>query len=242
VLSPQYLIWLIPLIPLVRGRRGLAAAGLFVAALVLTQLWFPSRYIELVYGLDPRASWLVLARDALLVALLLALVWPARRARAGIAVVAVVVAIALAAVGAAAASSATAGSTHIGLLTGTGVASSCRAAKPVPPATSGVVRFEEQAYANRSGRRACATVAVRPAAGAQVFSVAYRPALDPGDPRARYLGDSGICSNAAPRLPRQLRYAFIVPARARFSVEVEPCTTIELPPYTIRVRLRPLSP
>ena len=56
VLSPQYLIWLIPLIPLIRGRRGAAAAALFVATLVLTQLWFPSRYIDLVYGLDPRAS------------------------------------------------------------------------------------------------------------------------------------------------------------------------------------------
>ena len=242
VLSPQYLIWLIPVIPLVRGRRALAAAVLFVVALVLTQLWFPSRYIELVYGLDPRASWLVFARDALLVGLLLTLVWPGRLARVGVAVVAAVVAIALAAVGAAAVSSPTSGSTHAGLLTGTGVASSCRTPKPVPSTSSGVVRYEEHAYANRSGRRACVTVAIRPAAGAQVFSVAYSPRLDPDDPRARYVGDPGICSNAAPGLPQRLRYAFVVPAGARFSVEVEPCGTAELPPYTIRVRLRPLSP
>ena len=41
VFSPQFLIWLIPLVPLVRGRRGLWATSLFFTALVLTQLWFP---------------------------------------------------------------------------------------------------------------------------------------------------------------------------------------------------------
>lgn len=70
VLSPQFLIWLIPLVPLIRGRRGLAASGVLAAALVLTQLWFPYRYWELALEFDAAASWLVLARDLTLIALL----------------------------------------------------------------------------------------------------------------------------------------------------------------------------
>jgi uncharacterized membrane protein len=81
VLSPQFLIWLIPLVPLVRGRRGLTASVLLAAALVLTQLWFPYRYWDLALRFDEAASWLVLARDAVLVALLVVLVEPARSRR-----------------------------------------------------------------------------------------------------------------------------------------------------------------
>jgi hypothetical protein len=78
VLSPQFLIWLIPLIPLVGGRRGLAGSALLAAALVLTQLWFPYRYWELALELDTVPSWLVLARDLVLVILTLLLVARAR--------------------------------------------------------------------------------------------------------------------------------------------------------------------
>jgi uncharacterized membrane protein len=78
VLSPQFLIWLIPVIPLVRGRRGLTAAGLLASALVLTQLWFPYRYWTLVLHFGALQSWLVLARDLVLVALLLVLLLPLR--------------------------------------------------------------------------------------------------------------------------------------------------------------------
>jgi hypothetical protein len=73
VLSPQFLIWLIPLVPIVGGRRGLVASGMLAAALLLTQLWFPFRYWDLVLEFDAAASWLVLARDLLLVALTLLL-------------------------------------------------------------------------------------------------------------------------------------------------------------------------
>lgn len=82
VLSPQFLIWLVPLVPLVRGRRGLAASGTLVAALGLTQSWFPSRYWTLALDLGAVESWLVLVRDLVLLALLGILLWPSRRAAA----------------------------------------------------------------------------------------------------------------------------------------------------------------
>jgi hypothetical protein len=78
VLSPQFLIWLVPLVPLVRGRRGLVASGLLALALVLTQLWFPYRYWDLALHFGTTPSWLVLARDLVLVALLAALTLPRR--------------------------------------------------------------------------------------------------------------------------------------------------------------------
>jgi uncharacterized membrane protein len=78
VLSPQFLIWLLPLVPLVRGRRGVVASALLAAALVLTQLWFPYRYWDLALRFDEPASWLVLARDVVLIALLVVLVEPSR--------------------------------------------------------------------------------------------------------------------------------------------------------------------
>jgi uncharacterized membrane protein len=80
VLSPQFLLWLIPLVPLVHGRRGVAAATLLTVALLLTQVWFPQRYFDYVGSFD--LAWAVLLRDLALVALLGVLAWPARFARA----------------------------------------------------------------------------------------------------------------------------------------------------------------
>jgi hypothetical protein len=82
VLSPQFLIWLLPLAPLVAGRRGLAATALLVVSLATTQAWFPDVYRRYVDTLDAPSTAVLLARNGLLVALLLVLAWPApRRAR-----------------------------------------------------------------------------------------------------------------------------------------------------------------
>lgn len=81
VLSPQYLIWLIPLLSLVRGRRGAVATLLLIAALVLTQFYFAlPRYNA--YINEYRYAWYVLARNLTLLALLATLALPSIAGRA----------------------------------------------------------------------------------------------------------------------------------------------------------------
>jgi hypothetical protein len=77
VLSPQFLVWLVLLVPLVVGARGRPPLWLMAAACAVTAVWFPARYWELVKEFDPLASWLVLVRAVLLLALLAVLMWPA---------------------------------------------------------------------------------------------------------------------------------------------------------------------
>jgi hypothetical protein len=74
VLSPQFLVWLLAIVVLVRGARGSAAIALLLVACALTRVWFPSDYWDLVKQFDPTASWLVLVRDLVLVAVFAALV------------------------------------------------------------------------------------------------------------------------------------------------------------------------
>jgi uncharacterized membrane protein len=78
VLSPQYLIWLVPFVALVGGRRGVAAGALLLAALGLTQLWFPWNYLRLAFHHSSPWSWYLLARDLALVGLAILLAWPTR--------------------------------------------------------------------------------------------------------------------------------------------------------------------
>lgn len=63
VLSPQYLIWLLPLVPLVGGWLR----GLLMAAILLTALVFPWLYSSLV-ALEPVPLLLVMVRNGVLIA------------------------------------------------------------------------------------------------------------------------------------------------------------------------------
>jgi hypothetical protein len=69
VLSPQYMIWLAPfaVLALVNGDRAVAAS--LLAAIVLTQLWFPVRYFDLVAHDDAVIALVALRNLCLLVAL-----------------------------------------------------------------------------------------------------------------------------------------------------------------------------
>ncbi len=69
VLSPQYLIWIVPFIPLVWGARGFYASMLLFFALGLTQTWFPRHYWPLASTHGSPYSWYLLARDLALVAI-----------------------------------------------------------------------------------------------------------------------------------------------------------------------------
>ena len=70
VLSPQYLIWLLPLIALLRSRL---LAALLLGACVLTQVYFQHDYHDVV-TLQPMI-WVVVARNVVLLALFLVLMW-----------------------------------------------------------------------------------------------------------------------------------------------------------------------
>jgi hypothetical protein len=77
VLSPQYLIWLAPLVATVNGRRGLAALALLACAMAMTQVYYPLHFDPL-RTFEPLQSWTVVARDLLLVTLFATLAWPDR--------------------------------------------------------------------------------------------------------------------------------------------------------------------
>jgi hypothetical protein len=81
VLSPQFLVWLLVVVALLVARGAWRAPVLLVLACALTRVWFPDRYWKLVFAFDPLASWLVVARDAVLVGLLALLVSALRAPR-----------------------------------------------------------------------------------------------------------------------------------------------------------------
>jgi hypothetical protein len=74
VLSPQFMVWLLPVGFVVAGRFGPAAAVATAAAMLLTFSYFPHRYWDLV-AMDDAPIALLVLRDTALIALL-ACAWP----------------------------------------------------------------------------------------------------------------------------------------------------------------------
>ncbi|WP_242343182.1 hypothetical protein [Anaeromyxobacter terrae] len=66
VLSPQFLIWLLPTVALLLPERR-ALGALLLGALVLTQIEFPANYFRFI-ALDPAAIGCVVARNLILLA------------------------------------------------------------------------------------------------------------------------------------------------------------------------------
>lgn len=74
VLSPQYFIWLLPAVALVAVDRKLLA-GLLLAAMALTHLYFPAYYWTLVDIQPPWLAAVVVLRNVLLVAAFALSMW-----------------------------------------------------------------------------------------------------------------------------------------------------------------------
>ncbi|HWI70381.1 MAG TPA: hypothetical protein VNT55_00385 [Baekduia sp.] len=73
VLSPQYMVWLLPLAAAAAGRGARLGPALVALGSLATQLWFPARYFDVVY----QHTWAVVAvgvRNALLLLALAATV------------------------------------------------------------------------------------------------------------------------------------------------------------------------
>lgn len=77
VISPQYLVWLLPVVLLIPRRLGYVAIATTAVAMVMTQLVFPLLFSSLTERGAELPVWLLFARN-LLLALLLIAVWPRR--------------------------------------------------------------------------------------------------------------------------------------------------------------------
>ena len=74
VLSPQYMMWLLPVTLLLQGRWGRAAIPLTVAALLVTIAYFPTHFAE-ISKVQIYVIRLLTLRNLILVALLV-VCWP----------------------------------------------------------------------------------------------------------------------------------------------------------------------
>ncbi len=73
VLSDQYVIWLIPLVLIVPGRRGTVAVAIFALAAAMTAAFYPGMYVLYSTAPDLPVSLFALARALVLLALAIVL-------------------------------------------------------------------------------------------------------------------------------------------------------------------------
>jgi hypothetical protein len=69
VFSPQFLLWVVPLVALLSGALAFAAPAIVALAIVLTRLYFPGRWRGVIRQ-EATATWLLITRDLVLLALL----------------------------------------------------------------------------------------------------------------------------------------------------------------------------
>ncbi len=73
VFSPQFLLWLVPLVALLGGSLAFAGCVAVGAAIVLTRAYFPDHWVAVIQ-LQAGPTWYLVARDMLLLVLLATLV------------------------------------------------------------------------------------------------------------------------------------------------------------------------
>lgn len=76
VFSPQYLLWLIPFVPLVARPRRAYVTALLAGACIVTAVVFPRHWESLEYDLGHPEITAILLRNALVLAIVATLTWP----------------------------------------------------------------------------------------------------------------------------------------------------------------------
>jgi uncharacterized membrane protein len=75
VLSPQYLIWLVLLVPSLRGARANVAVCLLAVSVIATAIYFPRWFSEAADILEPHWLSVIVIRNLLLATMLVVLLW-----------------------------------------------------------------------------------------------------------------------------------------------------------------------
>jgi hypothetical protein len=70
ILSTQFVLWLLPLVPLVDGVVGVGATAVLLVVMALTRLWYDRFYDHVVHGLNPFGISVLMLRNTTLLILL----------------------------------------------------------------------------------------------------------------------------------------------------------------------------